>query len=427
MTNTLRRTSILALIAAASLPLHASDDWPQWRGPARTGLVPAADAPAQWPATLTKGWSVAVGEGYSSPVAASGRVFVHARVDPDEVISALDINSGKVIWEAKYPAPFAKNPYAKQMAKGPYSTPLVADGRLYTLGTTGMLSAWDAGTGKLLWRHDHSQKVDSSKLFCGTAVSPIRTARGIVILVGDDRGANVITYDPASGKEVWSRAVAGAGYASPIEMQLGGTTQIVTMTTKSVVGLDSNSGGILWEFPFNDEWNENIVTPVATPTGVIVSGVRQGTRALNIAKAAQFELQKRAPAEHLGYTWRVTEAWHTPDVTMYMSTPVLVDKVLFGHSTKRKGQFVAVDPGSGKILWSTEGRGGQNASVTAAGNHLLFLTNDSELLIAQIDPSSYKEVRRYTVASSPIWAQPILLRDKVIVRDATNVTVWHVK
>ncbi len=413
MTNTLRTVPIVAVLAAASLPLDASDDWPQWRGPARTGLVSVADAPAQWPAALSKEWSVAVGEGYSSPVAANGRVFVHARRDPDEVISALDVTSGKVIWEAKYPAPFAKNPYAKQMAKGPYSTPLVADGRLYTLGTTGILSAWDATSGKLLWRHDHSQTVDSSKLFCGTATSPIRTARGIVVLVGDDRGANVIAYDPASGKEVWSRAVAGAGYASPIEMQLHGTPQIVTMTTKSVIGLASDSGAVLWEFPFNDEWNENIVTPVATPTGVIVSGVRQGTRALTVTKS--------------GDKWTATQAWQTPDVTMYMSSPVLVDKVLFGHSTKRKGQFVAVDPGTGKILWSTEGRGGQNASVTAGGNYLLFLTSDSELLVAQIDPSSYKELRRYTVASSPTWAHPILLRDKVIVRDSTNITVWGVK
>jgi outer membrane protein assembly factor BamB len=413
MTNNLRRSLMLAVLAAASLPLHASEDWPQWRGPARTGLVPVAEAPAQWPAALSRGWSVAVGEGYSSPVAANGHVFVHARRDPDEVISALDIATGKVVWEAKYPAPFAKNPYAKEMAKGPYSTPLVADGRLYTLGTTGILSAWDATTGKLLWRHDHSQKVDSSKLFCGTAVSPIRTARGIVVLIGDDRGANVIAYDPAGGKELWTRPVAGAGYASPIEMQLHGTSQIVTMTTKSVVGLASDSGAVLWEFPFNDEWNENIVTPVATPNGVIVSGVRQGTRALAVSKT--------------GDKWSVTQAWHTPDVTMYMSSPVLVDKVLFGHSTKRKGQFVAVDLGSGKILWSTEGRGGQNASVTAAGNHLLFLTCDSELLVAQIDPSSYKEVRRYTVATSPTWAHPILLRDKVIVRDATYVTVWGVK
>ena len=413
MTSLLRTVPILAVLAAASFPLQASEDWPQWRGPARTGLVPAADAPAQWPAALSKGWSVVVGEGYSSPVAANGRVFVHARRDPDEVVSALDITSGKVIWDAKYPAPFAKNPYAKEMAKGPYSTPLVAEGRLYTLGTTGIFSAWDAGTGKLLWRQDHSKKVDSSKLFCGTAVSPIRTARGIVVLVGDDRGANVIAYDPATGKELWSRPVAGAGYASPIEMQLHGTAQIVTMTTKSVVGLSSDSGAILWEFPFNDEWNENIVTPVATPNGVIVSGIRQGTRALTVAKT--------------GDKWIVSQAWQTPDVTMYMSSPVLVDKVLFGHSTKRKGQFVAVDPGTGKILWSTEGRGGQNASVTAAGNHLLFLTSDSELLIAQIDPTSYKEVRRYTVASSPTWAHPILLRDKVIVRDAMNVTVWAVK
>jgi outer membrane protein assembly factor BamB len=388
----------------------AAGDWPQWRGPSRTGVLPATESPAAWPADLKRGWTVEVGEGYSSPIVSGGRVFVHARRDPDEVVTALDLSTGKVLWTRTYSAPFAKNPYAKEMAKGPYATPLVAGGRLFTLGTSAILSAWNTADGTLLWRKDYSSKVDTSKLFCGTAMSPIQTKHGIVAHLGDDRTGLIATFDPATGKEIWTRTLRGPGYASPIELDVQGTAQIVTMTTRSVVGVSVSSGDVLWEFPFPDEWNENIVTPVAVPGGVIVSGVRQGTRMLRIAKT--------------GVTWTVNEAWHSPDITMYMSSPVLVGGVLYGHSTKRRGQFVAMDPATGAVRWSTDGRDGTSASIVAAGDHLVWLTPESQLIVARAEPSAYREVRRYTVASSATYAHPVVLRDRVLVRDATRVIVW---
>ena len=170
-----------------------------------------------WPEELKKGWSVEVGEGYSSPVSGGGRVFVHARRDPDEVVSAIDLATGTVAWQQKYAAPMQKNPYAKQMAKGPYSTPLLSGGRLFTLGTTAIVSAWNASTGALVWRRDFSSLIDTSKLFCGTAMSPLHTTSGIIVHVGDDRGGSLLALDPATGKEKWTTTVRGPGYASPID------------------------------------------------------------------------------------------------------------------------------------------------------------------------------------------------------------------
>jgi outer membrane protein assembly factor BamB len=414
----MRNAGVLGLAIAAAIAAFASsnvsqaagDRWPQWRGPARTGVLTADESPAAWPAELKKGWSVEVGEGYSSPIAADGKVFVHSRRDPDETVTAIDMASGKVAWTQKYAAPVEKNPYAKQMAKGPYSTPLLSNGRLYTLGTTGIFSAWNASTGALVWRKDFSSRVSTAKLFCGTAMSPLETAAGIILHVGDDVGGSMIALDPATGKEKWTTPVNGPGYASPLEIRLAGAPQIVTMTTKSVIGVDTASGRLLWEFPFNDEWNENIVTPIATETGVIVSGVRQGTRRLVVSKS--------------GSGWDVKEAWHTPDVAMYMSSPVLARGTLFGLSSKRKGQFVAVDPESGKLRWATEGRNASSASVVAAGSHLLFLTTDSQMIVMALDPDKFAEARRYTVAPSATYAHPIVLRNRVIVRDASHVTSW---
>jgi outer membrane protein assembly factor BamB len=413
-----RRASIgvimLTLVTAASLierpRAAAGDRWQQWRGPSRNGVLTPEEAPVMWPAALKKLWSTPVGEGYSSPIVADGRVYVHARRDPEETVSALDLAAGTVAWSRTYHAPVEKNPYAKQMAKGPYATPLLADGRLFTLGTAATLTAWNAATGALIWRRDFSARIDTSKLFCGTATSPLMTKSGVVVHIGDDRGGSIMALDPATGKDKWSTSLAGPGYASPIEITLGGTPQIVTLTTKSVIGMDAATGALLWEFPFNDEWNENIVTPIAMPNGVIVSGVRQGTRRLTVTRT--------------GSAFAVKEAWHTPDVAMYMSSPVLARGTIFGHSSKRKGQFVAVDPETGQIRWATEGRNATSAAVVAAGSHLVYLTTEGQMIVTPIDPSKYEEMRRYSVADSSTYAHPVVLRDRVLVRDQSALTSW---
>ena len=416
-----RRTSIsvitLAIVTATSIvePPRAAvgDRWQQWRGPSRTGVLTPDEAPVMWPATLKKQWSTPVGEGYSSPIVADGRVYVHARRDPEETVSAIDLAAGTMVWSRTYQAPVEKNPYAKQMAKGPYATPLLADGRLFTLGTTATLTAWNATTGALVWRRDFSARIDTSKLFCGTATSPLMTTSGVVVHVGDDRGGTIMALDPATGKDKWSTSVAGPGYASPIEVTFGGRPQIITLTTKSVIGIDVATGALVWEFPFNDEWNENIVTPIPMPNGVIVSGVRQGTRRLSVTKT--------------GSAFAVKEAWHTPDVAMYMSSPVLARGTVFGHSSKRKGQFVAVDPETGQLRWATEGRNATSAAVIAAGSHLVYLTTEGQMIVTAIDPSKYEDMRRYTVADSSTYAHPVVLRDRVLVRDQSALTSWTFK
>jgi outer membrane protein assembly factor BamB len=122
--------------------------WPQWRGPERNGSVPAAGTP-KWPAAWKRAWRVDVGEGYSSPVVAGGRAFVHSRRDPDEIVTAIDLSTGKVAWQQKYTTPFNKNQYATSMSKGPHATPLVTGDKVFTFGGMGILTAWDdRGTGR---------------------------------------------------------------------------------------------------------------------------------------------------------------------------------------------------------------------------------------------------------------------------------------
>jgi outer membrane protein assembly factor BamB len=406
--RTIIAAAILLLVATPS----AGQDWSQWRGPQREGTVSAAVLPTAWPAAVKPGWRVDIGEGYSSPVIAGERVFVHSRRDPEEVVTAVDIQTGRVLWQQRYQAPFAKNQYAVRMAKGPNSTPLVAGSLVYTLGVTGVLSAWQVADGTLAWRKDYSASVDTSKLFCGTAMSPLLEGGALIVHVGSDvHGGRILALDPATGAERWTAKGPGPGYASPIAFTAHGVRQIVTMTNQSIVGVDAQTGAALWSTPFPDEWHENIITPVWTGDHLVVSGVRQGTQALTLART--------------GGTWQVTTAWRNADVTMYMSPPIVADGAIYGLSSKRKGQFVALDLKTGVTKWATEGREGEYAAVLAAPAHLIFLTNTGALVVARRHASTFTQEQRVELSNAETWTVPVFVQGGVIMRDANGLTRLH--
>jgi outer membrane protein assembly factor BamB len=396
---------ILILVSAQIL---SAQEWNQWRGPARDGSVAAKNAPRMWPEQLRQSWRVEVGEGYSSPVVSGGRIFVNSRRDPDELVMALNLADGKVLWTQKYPAAFKKNEYAVTMAKGPNATPLVNGKRLFTFGVTGVLVAWDTESGRELWKRDFSKSIDTSKIFCGTAASPLMVDGRLIVQVGSDiHGGKIVGLDPATGSSTWEWSGPGPGYASPVVIIAEGQSQIVTLTQESIVGLDAKSGKQLWSAPFPDEWHENITTPLWTGESLIVSGTRQGTHAYTLKRTAG--------------QWQATEIWKNPEVAMYMSSPVYADGLIYAHSSKRKGQFVAVDAGTGALKWATEGREGEHASLLSTPEHIIFLTNNAELIVAKRGQANFAVERRYEVAKSATWAMPLLLGKDILVRDASGV------
>jgi outer membrane protein assembly factor BamB len=401
------RRFIMAVLAVAASSVSAQE-WTQWRGPARDGMIPAAVVPKGWPNSLTRGWSVEIGEGYSSPLVAGGRAYIHSRRDPQEIVTAIDLTTGKVIWQQSYQSEFKKNQYATQMAKGSNSTPLIAGNRLFTLGVTGILTAWNTADGSIAWRNDYSSSIETSKMFCGTAMSPMLEGGALIVQVGSDvHGGRVLALDPSTGKERWVSKGLGPGYASPVAMTVDGVRQIVTMTNGSIIGIAANDGTQLWSIPFPDEWHENIVTPIWTGSALIVSGIRQGTHAYALSRA--------------GGSWQPTQLWRNADVTMYTVSPVLADGVIYGMSNKRRGHFVALDASTGTVRWATQGRDGNHSSILQTREHLVFLTDGGAMIVAQRTPEGFKELKRYEVSKSPTWTLPIFLPDGLLVREANAV------
>ncbi|HEY6401343.1 MAG TPA: PQQ-binding-like beta-propeller repeat protein [Blastocatellia bacterium] len=401
------------LFAAAAFQTVSAQDWAQWRGPSRDGVAMDFVAPAQWPEKLKLIWKTEVGSGYASPVVSKDRAWIHTRKGEEEAVSCLDLKTGKIIWSKRSPAAFTKNQYATEAGKGPHSTPVLYDGNLYTLGVTAILSCFDADSGELKWRREFGAP-DTSKMFCGTAFSPVVDQGNLIIYTGDDiKGGAMFALDPATGKERWKWTGEGPGYASPIVVEIEGARQIVTMTDKSIIGVELKTGKLLWRMPWPDEWNENIVTPISYKNTLIFSGVRKGTVAAQVTKN--------------GAEWSVKQIWHNPEIAMYMNSPVLEGDYLFGMSSKRKGQYFCMEAATGKVLWATEGREGANAAILNVRDALLILTNDANLIVAKKSSKGFEQVAKYSVADSPTYAHPAPVGKMILVKDGAAMALWSLE
>ena len=390
---------------AQQKPAAINTDWPQWRGPTRDGSVGAA-LPAQWPEALTKRWEITVGSGHASPVVSGNWVVVIARQDDQEIVRALDVATGKEIWRAAYPAPYTINPAAWAHGPGPKSTPAIAGGRVFTIGIGGILSAFDLASGKLLWRVPAPRGLPQY----GTAMSPLVDGTSVIAHVGGHENGALTSFDAATGKPRWQWRGDGPGYGSPIIATFGGVRQVIAQTQKLLVGLDASNGALLWQLPFTTDFDQNAFTPVVFQDLVINAGLDQPLTAI------------RPKLD--GGKWIAQTVWTNPQTPMFMSSPVLIGGTIYGLTMRGRGQFVAVDATSGKTLWNTQGREGENASMLGSPSWLLASTTDGNLVVARANPQKYEEMRRYQIAQSALWAHPAITGSSIIVKDVDKVICW---
>ena len=390
-----------------------AQDWPGWRGPNRDGHVNSFTAPKAWPESLKLKWKTPVGEGHSSPVVAGSRVYIQARQGDQEVVSAIDLNTGKPLWSDRYAVSYVMNPAAIGHGKGPKSTPAFYNGKLYTLSINGVLSCLDAQTGKVKWRKEFFKDFKSTSPLYGSAMSPLVVDNLVVAHVGGDSGGMLAAFNADTGEVKWSWKGDGPGYASPVVVDIDGTRQIVTQSEKNLIAVSAANGELLWQIPFTTEYDQNIVTPVVYKNTLIFSGYDKGTFAIK-------------PVKRNG-KWQAEQVWRNQLVAMYMNTPVLSGDYLFGMSHKRKGQFFGLDARTGDMLWTSEGREGDNAALLVAGGLLFLLTDDAELTVARGSAKAFEPLKKYRVAESPTWAHPVLLGNRILIKDQATLALWSLE
>jgi outer membrane protein assembly factor BamB len=410
MTSVTRSFLQLLLCVLAAATGLSAQDWSQWRGPARTGEAAAFKAPAAWPEQPKQVWSVEAGEGHSSPVVRGDRVFLLSRIGEREGVTAYDLATGKQMWRQLHDAPYTMSPAARGHGKGPKATPVVHGGRVYTLGIDGALTAYDEATGKVTWRRDFKEEFRLTSPEFGAAMSPLVTDGMVIAHVGGARGGALTAFDAATGQTRWALKEDGPAYASPIVASFDGVRQIVTQTQSNRVGVSVTDGRLLWSMPFTTDYDQNSVTPIVAGDLLVYGGLNKPTTAIRVSRTAG--------------KWTTAEAWKNADVPMYMSTPVLAGGTLVGLTHRNRGQFFALDPKTGRTLWTSPGRQGENAALLASGGLVLAVTTDSQLVVFRADPKAYTELRRYPIAESPVWAHPAPVNSGLLVKDRTTLSYW---
>jgi outer membrane protein assembly factor BamB len=244
----------------------------------------------------------------------------------------------------------------------------------------------------------------------GTAMSPVADGTAVIVHAGGNRNGALTAYDAETGAVRWTWKGDGPAYASPVVATIAGTRQVVTQSQGNVVSVSAADGTLLWQIPFATDYQQNIITPVIAGGVLIYGGLNKPTTAVRVS--------------HNGGKWTTEPVWQNPDLPMYMSSPVEAGGYLYGLTHRNRGQFFCLDVKTGKTMWTTRGREGDNASLLASAGLLLAVTTEGELVIARQNPKAFELVKRYTVAESPVWAHPAPAGRGVVIKDVSALTSW---
>ena len=217
-------------------------------------------------------------------------------------------------------------------------------------------------------------------------------------------------FDVNTGAVKWSWNGDGPGYGSPIVADLGGTRQIVTITQGKLVGVDAATGALLWERPFVSSNFTNSITPILYGQTIIVFG--------NGGPTVAFTAKKQ------NTQWVTEDVWQNPEVPGRLTNGVMVGDVFFGLAGRNMGQYFSADGKTGKTLWTSEGRQAGNAALVRAGDLVFSLQDGGDLVIFRVASAAVEQLRRYKVADSETWTQPVIAGNRVFVKDVSTLALW---
>ncbi len=399
-----------SLLAVVALPaLVAAADWPQFLGPTRDGHSPETGLVRSFP---KKGppvvWEREVGEGYSGPVIAGGRLVMFHRVKDEDVVECLDAATGKPLWKFPY-----ATEYSDQLGKGdgPRSTPLIAGGRVCTLAADGRLHCLDLESGKKVWMRDLHADYRVPQNYFGVGTSPIVEGENVVVNVGGRGG--IVALNKDTGKEAWKTGDDPPSYSSPVAATFDGKRRLVFLTRTGLVLLDPSTGRALHRKRWRARMDASVNAAVPLVVGdeiFISSSYDTGGTVLRVGR------------DSLESVWEGDESLST-----HYNTAVHHAGRLYGfHGRQEQGtEFRCVAWKTGKVRWSKEGFG--CSSILAADGLLFVLSEEGELVVVEPTPEQYREKARATVLSGPVRAHPALSGGRLYARDNKKLVCWDLK
>ncbi|MBI2684930.1 MAG: PQQ-like beta-propeller repeat protein [Acidobacteria bacterium] len=393
-----RRTFLSILGPGAA----AAGDWPQHLGPARNGFYPDADF--NWSGGgLQTVWTREVGAGFAAPSAAGGKLLVFHRLASNEVIEALDAKTGKTLWKSEYSTTYRDD---FGFDEGPRGAPCVADGRVYTYGAEGTLTATDVATGKRLWQRNAMKDFHSPKGYFGAVCAPVTFENKVLVGVGGSHGGGIVAFDSGDGKTAWQALNDEAGYSSPVIAPLNGQPRAVFFTRAGLAVLDPRDGKVHAQM----RWRSRSAASVnaATP---LISGNQIFLTASYGTGAVLLDMSSGQPKE----------IWSGDDsLSAHYATPVLKDGYLYGYHGRQEtgAELRCVEWKSGKVKWTNDKFGA--GSILLVRNRILMVRENGQIVLAEATPAAFKGVATHRSIEGTIRAYPAIANGMLYVRNATN-------
>lgn len=385
----------------------AAAGWREWRGPRRDGRVAGERLPrdfprGEWPAL----WRVPVGEGLSGPVVDEERVYCHARVEGDEVVSAHDPRSGDVLWRRANSIRSWSQPFpAARITGGPLATPALADGRLYTVGVHGRTQCLDVRDGRLIFAVG-AEQLDGrrSAFYYGHAASPLVREGRLYVSFSVGRGGHFVALDARTGELLWRALEETVAYVSPVHARLEGQEQIVVRTWERVVGLRPDSGEVLWSHAARARGvRRDCATPLVVGDAVYVTNDFHGTIALRVSRD--------------GDRWRSERVFRTGALGGRTASPVFHEGFLYG--LHRKGYVSCIDARTGERAWVARDFD-DHLSIITFGDRALALDEEGNLALLELSPVEYRPLERWKVGEYT-WAHPAVGATALFLRDGVDL------
>jgi outer membrane protein assembly factor BamB len=402
--------------APAPAPAPAGQPWLRWGGPTLDFIVPSTGLASWWPADgPPRLWTRTLGDGYSGISEENGILYTGYRRGSEDVVTALDEQSGKTIWETKYSAPFT-NSWADGVGPGPYAMPQVIGDRLVAVSGTGLIHSLDKKTGKIVWTHDLYREFGGTELGFGYSSHPLPYKDTLIVLVGGGGilsritggGGAIMAFKQRDGAIAWKANSFVNAHSSPMLINVDGQQQVVALLAAEVMGFNPNDGTLLWRHPHPTGNGLAISQPVWGPDNILFvsSAYGTGSRALELH-------QKNGQTT-------VRELWASPRIMSHFGTVIRRGDFVYlssGHSGP--AFMMAVNVKTGQIAWQQ--RGFAKAQLLYADGKFVMIDEDGTLALATATPQNFTVLSQAPLLKRIAWTPPTLVGTRLYVRDRNTI------
>ncbi len=402
----MRRLSLLLFLLLGATALVSAADWPQFRGPAANGQSPETGIFKAWKTHPPRGlWNVTLSDnGYSGPSVANGKLFVIDHQGKQDVVCAFDAATGRSLWRFPYSEPLNNNyGYAR-------ATPSVSAGKVVTVSRSGQVFCLDAGTGHKLWSVNMVSAYGGKRPMWDYSMSALIDGSKVILVPGG-AGAAVVAVDLATGHTLWKGGGSDpASYATPVKATINGRAQYVIFTAAGLLGVDAGSGARVWSFPWKTDSDVNAAAPLVIGNTVyITSDYGHGCALVQVNGSSAKQLwAKRGNAS----------------MQAHFSSPIYYNGYIYG--TGEPDNLMCLDPKTGALKWVTTGfeKGG---IITADGTIIALAGRSGNLVMAALTPKGYQELGRVSALGGQSWTAPILANGRLYIRNQHTLACYAVK